>query len=85
MRIDSAADLNRVKNSGKIGILIGLQNSEQFRRPDDVDFFHGIGQRVSLTAYNARNLIGNGSTERRDDGISDGVAIIEREQSRNGD
>ena len=47
MRIDSAADLNRVKNSGKIGILIGLQNSEQFRRPDDVDFFHGIGQRVS--------------------------------------
>src|SRR5688572_28315363 len=47
MRIDSAADLNRVKSSGKIGICIGLQNSEQFRRPDDVDFFHGIGQRVS--------------------------------------
>jgi len=79
MRIDSAADLNRVKSSGKIGILIGLQNSEQFRRPDDVDFFHGIGQRVSQLTYNARNLIGNGSTERRDDGISDfGVAIIER-------
>src|SRR5687768_9933064 len=79
MRIDSAADLNRVKSSGKIGICIGLQNSEQFRRPDDVDFFHGIGQRVSQLTYNARNLIGNGSTERRDDGISDfGVAIIER-------
>ena len=79
MRIDSAADLNRVKTSGKIGICIGLQNSEQFRRPDDVDFFHGIGQRVSQLTYNARNLIGNGSTERRDDGISDfGVAIIER-------
>jgi len=79
MRIDSAADLNRVKTSGKIGICIGLQNSEHFRRPDDVDFFHGIGQRVSQLTYNARNLIGNGSTERRDDGISDfGVAIIER-------
>ncbi len=79
MRIDSPADLNRVKTSGKIGILIGLQNSEQFRRPDDVDFFHGIGQRVSQLTYNARNLIGNGSTERRDDGISDfGIAIIER-------
>src|SRR6185503_19861929 len=61
MRIDSAADLNRVKTSGKIGICIGLQNSEQFRRPEDVDFFHGIGQRVSQLTYNARNLIGNGS------------------------
>ena len=79
MRIDSVADLNRVKTSGKIGICIGLQNSEQFRRPEDVDFFHSIGQRVSQLTYNARNLIGNGSTERRDDGISDfGVSIIER-------
>ena len=79
MRIDSPADLNRVKTSGKLGIMIGLQNSEQFRRPDDVDFFHGIGQRVSQLTYNARNLIGNGSTERRDEGISDfGVSIIER-------
>ena len=79
MRVDSPGDLDRVKTSGKIGIMIGLQNSEQFRRPDDVDFFHGIGQRVSQLTYNARNLIGNGSSERRDDGISDfGISIIER-------
>jgi membrane dipeptidase len=59
--------------------LLGLQNSEHFRRPDDVDFFRGLGQRVSQLTYNARNLIGNGSTERRDEGISDfGVSIIER-------
>jgi membrane dipeptidase len=56
-----------------------VQNSEQFRRPDDVDFFRALGQRVSQLTYNARNLIGNGSTERRDEGISDfGVSIIER-------
>jgi membrane dipeptidase len=79
MRIDSVADLKRVKQSGKLGIILGLQNSEQFRRPDDVDFFRGLGQRVSQLTYNARNLIGNGSTERRDEGISDfGVTIIER-------
>jgi membrane dipeptidase len=79
LRVDSSADLKRVKKSGKIGIILGLQNSEQFRRPDDVDFFRGLGQRVSQLTYNARNLIGNGSTERRDEGISDfGVAIIER-------
>ena len=79
MRIDSAADLKRVKKSAKIGILLGLQNAEHFRRPDDVDFFRGLGQRVSQLTYNSRNLIGNGSTERRDEGISDfGVSIIER-------
>jgi len=79
MRIDSVADLKRVKKANKLGIVLGLQNSEHFRRPDDVDFFRGLGQRVSQLTYNARNLIGNGSTERRDEGISDfGVAIIER-------
>jgi membrane dipeptidase len=79
MRIDSAADLARVKASGKIGVLLGLQNSEHFRTPNDVDVFHGMGQRVSQLTYNARNLIGNGSTERRDEGISDfGARIIER-------
>jgi len=79
MRIDSVSDLKRVKKSGKLGIILGLQNSEHFRRPDDVDFFRGLGQRVSQLTYNSRNLIGNGSTERRDEGISDfGVTIIER-------
>src|ERR1041385_4365281 len=32
MRIDSTSDLKRVKKSGKIGIMLGLQNSEHFRR-----------------------------------------------------
>lgn len=79
MRIDSPGDLARVKKSGKLGILLGLQNSDQFKNPNDVEFFHGLGQRVSQLTYNSRNFIGNGSTERRDEGISDfGVAIIER-------
>jgi membrane dipeptidase len=79
MRIDSASDFDRVKRSGKVGILLGLQNSDHFRRPDDVDFFRGMGQRVSQLTYNSRNLIGNGATERRDEGISDfGTAIIQR-------
>ena len=79
IRIDSAADLDRVKKSGKLGIVLGLQNAQHFRNPADVDVFRSLGQRVSQLTYNSRNLIGNGSTERRDDGISDfGVAIIER-------
>lgn len=78
MRIDSAEDLDRVRESGKVGIMLGLQNSEHFRTPRDVRTFHGLGQRVSQLTYNARNRIGNGSTERVDGGISDfGVSIIE--------
>lgn len=79
VRIDSAADLAAVHGSGRAGILIGLQNSEHFRTPDDVNAFHALGQRVSQLTYNARNRIGNGSTERVDGGISDfGVGIVER-------
>ena len=79
MRIDSVNDFARVKGSKKVAVILGLQNAEHFRRPDDVNFFHALGQRVSQLTYNSRNLIGNGATERRDEGISDfGAAIIDR-------
>lgn len=79
MRIDTPGDFARVKRSGKIAVILGLQNAEHFRRPDDVDLFHRHGQRVAQLTYNSRNYIGNGATERRDEGISDfGAAIIAR-------
>jgi membrane dipeptidase len=79
MRIDRVHDLERVKASGRIGLLLGIQNADHFRRPDDVDFFFGLGQRISQLTYNSRNRIGNGATERRDEGISDfGISIIQR-------
>jgi membrane dipeptidase len=79
MRVDSPGDFARVKASGKIAVILGLQNAEHFRRPNDVDLFYGYGQRVAQLTYNARNRIGNGSTERRDEGLSDfGLAIVER-------
>ncbi len=79
MRVDEAEDFDRVREAAKVGVLIGVQNSEHFETPDDVDLFHGLGQRVSQLTYNARNRIGNGSTERVDGGISDfGVSIVER-------
>ena len=79
MRVDSPADLDRVKGSGKVGVLLGVQNSEHFQSADDVNLFHSLGQRVSQLTYNTRNLIGNGATERRDEGLSDyGVSIVER-------
>ncbi len=79
MRIDSVKDLDKVQKNGKVGILIGLQNSAHFISVDDVELFYNLGQRVSQLTYNNRNLIGNGSTERVDGGITDfGVQIIEK-------
>jgi len=77
LRVDSPARLAEVKASGKVGIILGLQNSEQFRTPADVAYFYSLGQRVSQLTYNTQNLIGVGSTEREDSGITDfGVAVI---------
>lgn len=79
MRISAVEDFQRAKESGRVGLLMGIQNADHFRRPDDVDFFFGLGQRISQLTYNSRNRIGNGSTERTDEGLSHfGVAIVER-------
>ncbi len=79
LRIGSGPDFARAKQSGRYGILFGLQNAAHFRRPEDVDTFYGLGQRVSQLTYNFRNLVGNGAFEPHDDGISEfGASIVER-------
>ena len=79
MRIDSVEDLNRVKESGKIGLMIGTQQGELFQSINDVNLFHGLGLRVSQLTGNHRTLLGDGCMERGDGGVSKfGAAVIER-------
>jgi membrane dipeptidase len=78
-RVETPARLDGIQSSGKVGIMLGVQNSEHFRTVDDVDYFYGLGQRVSQLTYNSRTYIGNGCYERRDEGLSDfGLAVVER-------
>ena len=78
LRVDRPADLERAKQAGKIGIVMGQQNSSHFRCVADVDYFYNLGQRVSQLTYD-RNRIGGGSSDPRDDGLSAyGVEIVER-------
>lgn len=78
LRIDCSADLERAKASGRLGIVIGLQNSRHFRTLDDVDCFYSLGQRVSQLTYDD-NAIGGGSTDPRDLGLTEyGAHIIDR-------
>ena len=78
MRIDSVADLDAIRENGKVGIVLGVQNSDHFRTADDVTRFYRAGQRVSQLTYNSQNRIASGSTDRADGGISDfGATVVE--------
>jgi len=75
--VGSIADIDHAKAKNKIAVIMGIQNAEHFKDKDDVQFFYNLGLRCAQLTYNAQTLIGSGSTEREDGGISDfGVAII---------
>ncbi len=77
-RISRGADFSQAKALGKIGILIGQQNSSHFRTVEDVDRFYALGQRVSQLTYNG-NRIGGGCSDAQDSGLSSyGLQIVER-------
>lgn len=78
LRIDAPADFERAKALGKIGILIGQQNSVHFRTLADVDCFYRVGQRISQLTYTG-NRIGGGSSDVHDTGLSQyGAKVVER-------
>lgn len=78
LRINCVEDFARAKALGKIGILIGQQNSVHFRSLADVDCFFRLGQRISQLTYTG-NRIGGGSSDAHDTGLSPyGAQVVER-------
>jgi membrane dipeptidase len=76
--VGTAADLDRAKTQRKVAVIMGVQNSEHFRTAKDVKAFYQLGQRCSQLTYNTQNLLGSGSTERVDGGVTDfGAGIIQ--------
>jgi membrane dipeptidase len=76
--VGTVGDLDHAKAEGKSAIIMGLQNADEFETPDDVQYFYRLGLRCAQLTYNSQNLIGSGSTEREDGGVSDfGVSIIQ--------
>jgi membrane dipeptidase len=75
--VGKADDLEAAKAKQKTAVIMGLQNADEFREPKDVKAFYELGLRCAQLTYNTQNLIGSGSTERVDGGISDyGEQII---------
>jgi membrane dipeptidase len=75
--VGKADDLDGAKAKQKIAVIMGLQNADEFREAKDVKAFYELGLRCAQLTYNTQNLLGSGSTERVDGGISDyGEQII---------
>jgi membrane dipeptidase len=69
-RVDTVDDLSLVAKRGRIGVVVGLQNSEHFRTVPDVAAFFRLGQRVSQLTYNERNRLGSGCYALTDRGLT---------------
>jgi membrane dipeptidase len=69
--VGTASDLDHAKAGGKAAIIMGLQNADQFESAADVKYFYRLGLRCAQLTYNSQNLIGSGSTDRIDGGVSD--------------
>ncbi|MFT2089789.1 dipeptidase [Paraglaciecola sp. 2405UD69-4] len=76
----TAADFIRAKKENKTAVLFGFQNSTMIERSiDNIDLLYEKGTRWIQLTYNQRNLLGDGSTERTNSGLSDfGVEAVER-------
>jgi membrane dipeptidase len=78
IRVCSPADVTRAKAEGKLGIIVGQQNSNHFRTVDDVDAFYKLGQRVSQLTYRD-NSLGGGSTDPAERGLTPyGESVLAR-------
>ena len=74
-----SGDIRRAKQEGKAAIMLNFQNCPIGDDLDNLDMFHAMGVRSMQVTYNERNLLGDGSTERTDSGLSDfGIAAVER-------
>lgn len=80
LKIRSAADLRTAKESGRLGLIYGFQDTLSIG--DDLDrleTFHQLGVRIIQITYNRRNLAGDGCLEQADGGLSrTGREMIER-------
>ena len=80
LRIRSAADLARAKESRRLGIIYGFQDATPLGDdPGRVEMFKNFGVRVIQLTYNRRNLLGDGCLETANAGLSRlGQQVVER-------
>lgn len=83
LQIETAADFERAREAGKVGMIMGWQNSRPIA--DELDrlyFFRRLGLRIMQLTYNFRNALGDGCLEPEEAGLTllgrDAVRIMNR-------
>ncbi len=72
LQVRTAEDIHRAKAAGKVGIILGWQNTYAIETSlDNLRLFHDLGVRVMQLTYNTQNLVGSGCWETEDRGLSD--------------
>lgn len=80
LKVTRAAQIAEAKRTGRVGVLLGFQNATIVESDlRNLEPLYQAGTRCIQLTYNARNLLGDGCTERTNAGLSDfGVAVVER-------
>jgi membrane dipeptidase len=75
-----AAHIEQAKKEGKLAVILGFQNGTVIEdRVTNLDRLYQAGARCIQLTYNARNLLGDGCTERTNAGLSDfGIECVEK-------
>lgn len=69
--VKSGADLDAARSSRRLGLIFGTQNLAMIGSdPSRLRMLHDLGVRIVQLTYNVRNLLGDGSIEPADAGIS---------------
>lgn len=82
-QVYSVADIHRAKKEGRVGIILGWQNTSGI--DDDISnlvLFRDLGVKVMQLTYNTQNLVGSGCWESRDGGLSDFGRDVVAEMNR---
>ena len=84
-QVKSAKDILRAKDEGRVGVILGWQNTSPIENDlDRLALFHALGVRIMQLTYNERNLLGNGCYEGTDDGLSNFGVDAVKEMNRLG-
>lgn len=76
----SSQDYIQAKKEAKVAVMLGFQNSTMVgKSTKNLDALYEAGMRWMQLTYNERNLLGDGSTERTNCGLSDfGLEVVDR-------
>ena len=79
-QIRTVADLQDAKETGRLGIVLGFQDTTPFEQNEsNVEAFSQLGVKVTQLTYNVRNLVGDGCLEPANGGLTRfGYQIVER-------